>query len=85
MQKQGLLNPGWRFPPEHVVKDASHAETETHTSGCAGRSEFKIKLDPKCPVCSGATCELFIWKIPQNVWVENLRNMFLPVISPVLF
>ena len=25
--------------------------------------------------CSGATCELFIWKIPQNVWVENLRNM----------
>jgi hypothetical protein len=21
------------------------------------------------------TCELIIWKIPQNVWVENLRNM----------
>ena len=21
------------------------------------------------------TCELVIWKIPQNVWVENLRNM----------
>jgi hypothetical protein len=20
-------------------------------------------------------CELIIWKIPQNVWVENLRNM----------
>jgi len=30
--------------------------------------------------CSGATCELFIWKIPQNVWAENLRNMFSPVI-----
>jgi hypothetical protein len=32
--------------------------------------------------CSGATCELFIWKIPQNVWAENLRNMFSLVISP---
>jgi hypothetical protein len=21
------------------------------------------------------TCELFIWKIPQNVWAENLRIM----------
>jgi hypothetical protein len=30
MLKQGLLHPGWCFPPECVVLDASHAESGTY-------------------------------------------------------
>jgi hypothetical protein len=35
--------------------------------------------------CSGATCELFIWKIPQNVWAENLRNMLVQLFRQSCF
>ncbi len=33
------------------------------------------RLVAKYSTVAEQTCELIIWKIPQNVWVENLRNM----------